>query len=429
MLLKLLKILNPNFQGNNFHKVFRNTSYLFISEILIKVLGVFWVIYLAHSFTVLNYGVYNYVTSLIAIFSFLPDFGVGLIVIREIARDKKKSPLYLGNSFILNGALAGVTFIILLFFAALTGAKTGIFPYIILAGITLFFSTIRSVSIFYFDGQEKMQYSALLNLINTFFLIVCAALGVFLGFGLMGVFGGMLTGTLISLVISWSVLLRFVKPKFVYSKKTVMFYLFQGAPLGIAAFASLIYTRVDVLVLSGFLGDSAVGIYSAATPFAFALVQLLNVPFVVAVYPTLARLHKEDKKRFQKGLLKSLLATAIWSFPASLLIALTSWFLIPLIFGHKYDTAIPILQVLIFFVPFMCLSALLYKILIILHHQKDYLYISIGGAVLNLLLNVILIPMYGILGAAASAVITQIILAAVYGGDVYIRIREKRRGS
>lgn len=426
MLLKLLKILNPRYKPNNFHKVAKNTSYLVFSEFFMKVLGVFWVIYLAHSFTVLNYGVYNYVTSLIAIFSFLPDFGVGLIVIREIAKNKSAAPKYLGNSFILNGILAFITFLIILVTAGFIGNDSGVFPYIAIAGAILFFSTIRSVAVFYFDGQEKMQYSALLNFINSLLLIFCAAIGVFLGFGLLGVFTGMLLGTLVSLFVSWRVLLKFVKPQFTFDRKTIIFYLTQGAPLGIAAFASLVYTRIDVLVLSRFMGDASVGLYSAATPFAFALVQLLNVPFVVAVYPTLARLHKEDQKRFQKGLLKSFAATALWSFPASLFISLTSKFLIPLIFGHKYDAAIPILQVLIFFVPFICLSALLYKVLVILHRQKDYLYISIGGAVFNVMLNVGLIPLYGIYGAAFSAVLTQIALFMVYGLDVLFWIKKNR---
>lgn len=409
---------------NNTGQVARNTLYLTISEIVLKVLGIAWIVFLAHMFSVAEYGKYNLVTSFIAIFSFLPDFGIGLIVIREIAKNTKNSSVYLGNAFFINGFLSLVTFLIIVGVAYGFSINVNVSGLIFIAAATLILSTLRSVAIFYFDGREKMQYSAFLNTLNSILLIAFATMGVLLGFGLMGVFGGMLLGTFISLVVSWGVLLRFIKPKFVVNPKIIRFYLLSGAPLAIASLASLIFMRVDILILGFLLGGEAVGVYSSATPFAFALIQLLNVPFVVSVYPALSRIQKEDAVRFERGIVKSLGVIAMWSIPAAIIIAIASNILIPLIFGNKYDAGIPVLRVLILFVPFLSLSAFLYKILIILDKQKDYLIISVLGAVLNISLNFLLIPYYGLLGAAWSAVITQVLLFIIYSLDVFRALRK-----
>lgn len=285
---------------------------------------------------------------------------------------------------------------------------------IYLAALTLAISTIRSVGIFYFDGMEKMQYSASLNALNSLLLIAGGYIGWVVMYNLQGIFIGMLIGTLISTNITWIMVVKnHITPKISMNLTLIRHLLFEGLPLGLAAFAFTVYTRIDAVILNQLLGEYAVGIYSSATPFTFTLIQLLNVPFLVAVYPALARLSTEDTKRFSKAIKKSFVVILLWSIPATLLVALFA-FMIPVMFGVKYTPAIDILRVLIFTVPFMSLSALLYKILIIHRKQKLYLIISIVGACINIGLNLLLIPLFNVMGEAFSAVITQGVLFAIY---------------
>lgn len=398
---------------NNFQIVFRNTFYLTLSEIFLKILGVLWVIFLAHSLSVELYGRYSLVNSFIAIFSFLPDLGVGLIVIREIARKKEKAAIYLGNAFFLNATLGFFTLLIIYLTAFILKYPPQVFYLIGIAGLTLFISTVRSVGVFYFDGVEKMSFSAILNTLNSFVSILFGFIGILLGYGLPGIFWGMLIGTFISLLITWGTVRKYIVPQFTFDSALIKHIFFSGLPMGIAAFASLIYTRIDTIMLNQILGEHAVGIYNSATPFIFALISLLNVPFVVAVYPTFSRLSEFDTTRFIRAVKKSLFVIALWSFPTALCVSLFAS-IIPFIFGAKYRDAIPILRLLIFVVPFASLSALLYKVLIIIHKQKIYLIISLVGAVLSILFNNILIPKFLTFGAVYASLLTQIILFIVY---------------
>src|SRR3989344_2040109 len=99
---------------NNFQIVFKNTSFLFFSEVVIKILGLFYFIFLARNLSVDIFGRYNLVTSFVTIFSFLPDIGIGLIVVREIARKGFDSALLLGNTLIITTVMSVVTIIVIL---------------------------------------------------------------------------------------------------------------------------------------------------------------------------------------------------------------------------------------------------------------------------------------------------------------------------
>ncbi len=399
---------------NNFRVVLKNTLVLTLSEVILRSIGFFWVVYLAQTLTVDAYGRYNVVNAFLAIFAMFADMGVGLVVIREIAKYKKNASKYLGNAFVLSAALAGITIGMILAASYLFGYDNQLRILMGIAALTLFFSTIRSVAIFYFDGTEKMEYSAILNVLNTILLLSGAFIGFTLGFGLLGVFVGMCLGTVISLIISWSTLAySYTLPKIAYDKKRTYYFLKEGFPLGMAAFFYVVYTRVDTVFLVSMLSERAAGIYNTATPFIFALIALLNVPFVVALYPALSRL-SGNRKRFNNAVKKALVIIMLWSFPSAVCISFLSPFLIPLIFGNKFFEAIPVLQVLIFFVPFACLSALLYKVLIVLGKQTLYLFISIIGAFCNIVLNYVFISKFSLIGAAYASVLTQIILCGIY---------------
>ncbi len=413
------------FQRNNFGLVFKNTIFLAFSEIFLKFIGVIWVVFLAHSLSVEEYGKYNLVNSFIGIFAFLPDLGIGLIVIREIAKNKKKATIYLGNSLVINQLFALITVLIVFVVRGLVIPDKDTDFLIFVASLTLFFSIARTAPIFFFEGTERMGVAAILNSVNTILLLLCAFILFNLGLGLPGIFWGMLVGTILSVIVSWISLARYDLPKVEFDKKLAKYFIFEGLPLGMAAFASLVYTNIDSVILGRMLGDKSVGIFNAASPFAFSLIQLLNVPFVMAVYPALSRIGIEDKRRFRNAVYKSCIAIGFWSFPTTIFISIFSPVIIPLIFGAKYDMAIPILRILIFFVPFLSLSALLYKVLIILGKQKIYLYISVLGALLNILLNIIFILKFQILGAVYATIATQVVIFLCFFSFVLYFINKK----
>lgn len=399
---------------NNFQRVLKNTSFLFVSEVVIKAIGFLYFVFLARSLSVDLFGRYNLVTSIVSIFSFLPDLGVGLVVVREISKKHYNVPSLLGNSLILSIILSIVTGVTVISFGFIAGFSSQIITLLFVSSITLLFSQIRSIPLFYFDGVEEMGVSAVLKAINSLMFTACGILGFVLGFGLNGIITGFLVGSFVSLVVTWSVFfLRKVKIKIDFDREISKHLVLHGLPLGIAAFSSLVYGNIDGIILERLLSENALGIYSSASKFSPTIIQLLNVPFVVAVYPALSRLSKEDVVRFKKAVFKSLFTVLAWSVPASIFVSLFAG-VIPIIFGDKYLSAVPILKILIFTVPFVALSSLLYKVLIIENKQNWYLVVSVFGVVINVVLNLFLISTLSIIGAAVAAVTTQATLFIIY---------------
>lgn len=369
---------------------------------------------MARNLSVEIFGRYNLVTSTMVIFSFLPDIGIGLVTVREIAKKNHDTASILGNTFVLTTVMSIITIVVVMIFGMFARFSNEVMLLLFISSLGLLFSQIRSVPLFYFDGVEQMGYSAIFKALNSVLLIIFGVAGFVLGFGLLGIIAGFLIGGIISLVITWTFFLaKKIKINLKIDRKVSKHLITQGLPLGIAAFSALIYSNIDSVMLDRMLSEKALGIYSSANKFGPALIQLLNVPFVVAIYPAFSRLSKESGVRFQKAIMKSAAAIFIWSVPASIAVALFAD-LIPIIFGQRYAQAIPILRVLIFFVPFASLSALLYKILIVVNKQNWYLLVSIVGAAVNIVLNLILIPRMFVMGAAVASLATQAVLFVIY---------------
>jgi len=408
--------------GFNSKRVMKNTFFLSVAEVVIKATGFLWVVFLARELSVSQYGRYSLVNSFIVLFAAFPDLGVGLIAIREIAKEKKRTVPFLSNALTIHLVLSVLTLIMLVIVGRILGYSDEIRILMLIAGLSLLMSSLRITAVIYFEAHEKMRQTAWLNSFNSVAMTVGGLAGYLRLHSLLGIFSGMLVGITVSVVVSWIALLKNVTFSWQPNIKIIKKLFFSGLPLGLASLSYMLYTRIDSIMLQKFLGEQAVGQYNVATPFIFALIQLLNVPFVIAVYPALTRSFRQDKARFKRGIRKSLAYVVSWSVPVALGVALLAPRLIPAIFGPKYLESIPILQIIIFFVPFASLSAILYKILIILDKQQWYLGISIVGVVINILANVYLIPRWGISGAAWAAVLTQAALLAIYISVVYYQV-------
>lgn len=421
------KILNlsSKYITSNVRITLKNTFYITLSEIVVKVISFLWIIFLARNLIIAEYGTYSYVNSFILIFALLPDLGTGLIIVREIAKNPKKSPEIIGNAAFINLGLSFLTFLLVIIIALVLGVSEEIKTLIIIASFTLFFSILRSLGIFFFEGTERMKYSALLNTINTFLLIFGGFMGLTLGYGLTGIFIGMLIGTLLSLVITWFLTSRFITPVFRIDPELIKYLLKSGIPLGLAGLASIIYLRIDTIIIGQLLGQESVGIYNVATPFVIATIQIIYVPFVIAVFPVLTRLYNKNNKSFTNGVVKSIFFISLITLPITILIFYLSSYFIPFIFDDKYNQSIPILKILILYVPFISLSAFFYKVLIIMNKQLIYLYISIFGVIISVFLNLNLIPKFHLMGAAYSSVITQIILFITFSIAVYYYLKKE----
>jgi PST family polysaccharide transporter len=179
----------------------------------------------------------------------------------------------------------------------------------------------------------------------------------------------------------------------------------QSWPLLLSGLAIILYMRMDKIMLGQILGDRAVGIYSAGS----SLSEVWSfVPMIIAasVFPSIFKLRSDRvlyKRRFQQLFDLSL----VLSVPVAVLMGLSSALLIQLLYGESYAGASLVLSIHIWGYVFIFLGVIGGRWYIAENLEKIIFYRTLAGALLNLVLNLLLIPNYGPAGAAFATLLSQ----------------------
>lgn len=396
----------------------KNTLILTLAEVVIKGIALIFNFILARLLTVNSFGSYNLILAFVAIFSFLPDLGVNLIAQRDLAFKPKKYPRLIGQTLIVNLSFSLITFITILALFPVYFRNQSLLNLIFLTAMTLVLTSLRTVAKLGFDASQKMSISASFTVINSLFSVLGSLIGFLFTHNIFGLFVGNLIATFLSLVLEWGIALHFFPlPRISFHLSPLILFLKQGLPLSLAAATAIIATKLDILILGRLLTSLQVGWYVAATSLIFAAIQLFNVPLMVAAYPALGKI-RTSPSQFKRIIYQLLLLILLWTILFVIFAQLFAQPILTFSFGRPYLPASASFRLLSLIVPFASLSALLYKILIILNRQQLYFWISLFGVIINLSFNLILIPKMGINGAAITAVITQLSLFLIYGYQV-----------
>ena len=405
-------------------RIARNTVWLTFAEVFIKLIALVFNFILVRFISVTGYGDYNLVNAFVAIFSFLPDLGVNLIAVRDLAARPARYPRLIGQVAIINALFSVVSFAAILFLFPVYSGNQHLWSLVIIAALTLVVTSLRTLAKLGFDARETMHFSAAFTLINA----LCSTTGSLLGFlvvhNLTGLFIGNLLGTVFSLILEWGIALKFFGwPRLSLDFPALLSLVRQGLPLSLAAATAMLSSRLDTLLLGRLLTSLEVGWYATAQVLIFSAIQLVNVPLMAAAYPALGKT-KRFPDQLRRLTLKLLWLILLWTGSFVVFIWILAHPLILITFGHPYLPAVSSLRLLSLLVPFAALSALLYKILIVFNRTKLYLWISSLGVGINLIANLWLIPRLGLTGAAISAVITHLSLFLIYGYKVKNLIRQ-----
>jgi len=191
------------------------------------------------------------------------------------------------------------------------------------------------------------------------------------------------------------------KPQFARMKS----YIVRGFPLMLSAASAVIYLKIDILFLSNMAGKEVTGIYSVAARLS-EVWYVLPAALALAAFPEMVKLREKSQKRFLKRMQDALDAFAIFGT----MVAFSSLFwagpLVAFLFGEPYAAAVPVLQLYVWAGIVFATRSLIQKWLL----AEDFFWgsaiINLTGAVLNVVLNLILIPQYGAEGAAIATVLS-----------------------
>ncbi|NQZ06012.1 MAG: flippase [Algicola sp.] len=179
----------------------------------------------------------------------------------------------------------------------------------------------------------------------------------------------------------------------------------QSKFLILSSLASVIYLKIDILMLESMVSIEEVGVYSVAAQLSQVWYVLPQVA-ITAFFPKLLAIAKDQPKRYDSILQKGFDILFICALILSLLVFLVSLWIVEILYGQAYAEAAQILRLHIFASCFIYMRALLSQWLVSERFAQFSLISQVSGAVANVLLNLWLIPLYGAWGAAVATVIS-----------------------
>jgi O-antigen/teichoic acid export membrane protein len=409
--LNKLKNLKSN---QEFMKYFNNTSWLFVDKIFKMGVGFFVIIYLTRYLGPERFGILSYSQSFVSIFTAFASLGLGQIVIRELIKYPEKQNILLGTFFYLTFSASILSIVIIFGINYFIDDDTSkLLIYII--SFSVIFQNLNLIIDNYFQYKVLSKYIVYCSTIGfissssvKIILIYFEADLIYFAYALL--FDSIVLSILF-LYIYTKQNLSLIKWKF--DKNIANEFLKVAWPLVLVAVSAFIYTRIDQIMIKHMIGDAAAGNYAAAIRVS-ELFYFIPGIIVGSLYPKLIELKKIDEKKYLL-LLEKMYKMVVWiAIPIALGIFIYSDLIVNILYGSQYKTASEILSILSWGIIFASISAVFVKILYIEHYEKKYLYKSLFGVCINIILNYILIQKYGVNGAAIATILTMFCINYIY---------------
>ena len=331
---------------NTIQRIAKNTGVLAISQVITAILGFFLLIYIARYLGEVGFGKYSFAVSFTALFSIFANLGINQFIIRELARNKNLTNEYLTNVSLIKLILAFLAF----GFIALTinlmdypqDTTYAVYLFGIYMILTSFALTFRSI----FQAFERMEYHAVVMIIEKLILISLVLFVLFSGYGLIELAYAYIFAGIVDVTLSFSiVLIKIAKPK-----PTIDFSLWKtliigSIPFGLNALFGVLFFRIDTVMLSVLKGDAAVGIYNAAYVPLLAL-GVIPIVFIAALYPVMSRYFVSSKDSLETFTGLSSKYMAIIGFPIAIGCFVLANRFIALFYAGQFSASIIAFQIL-----------------------------------------------------------------------------------
>ncbi|NQE44620.1 hypothetical protein C5S31_01185 [ANME-1 cluster archaeon GoMg2] len=390
-------------------RVAKNTGIIIIGEIVCKIIALFTLIYLARYLHPVEFGKYSFVFAYLTFFGIITDLGFHAILVRDMSCDQSNTAKLIGNAYVIKVLLVIFAVTLSLVVITLTSYPSDTATYVYIATFTLLFS---SFSYFYqaiFEANLRMEYHLIARIIFRILLAILILWVIFSHGTLMQVMFIMVFSEMVKTLISYAFSRKFVRPRFEIDWVLWKYLFKESLPLSLSSVIWIIYSQIDIVMLSPMKGDVSVGLYSAAYRL-FEPLIFIGSALMLSLFPLMSKYYKNSKEKLIKSYKLSVKYLLIIALPVAIGITFMADKIILLIYGTEFVNSATTLQILIWGLVFIFQYRIFLDILVAMGKQK-LTTLSMGlCAIVNVTLNFMLIPILSYNGAAIATLITRVIL-------------------
>lgn len=374
-----------------------------MAEQFLRILsGVFVGIYIARYLGPEEFGVLSYVLAIATFMMAISRLGMDAILVRDLVSAPDKEQLLMGTAFWLMVVAALGCYILVGAVIWSTAELVSVKIYASIIALSTIFTSCSVVD-FYFQSQVKAKYSAACKSVTLFLMSVVKLYLIFIQADFIWfVFAFLMDYAVLGLV--------FIAAAF-YGKGCGFLKLFSWSdakqmlksawPLVLGAVAIQVYMRIDQIMIRNMLGLHEVGVFSAAVRIyeAWAIVTAM---ITVSLLPAIVKLKQGDEENYHKRMTQ-LFRLVIWmSVFAAIAVSLVSEQLMVLAFGEEYRESAPVVDIIMWTAVFAAMGSVSARYFNVEKMEKKFALRTALAALVNVGLNFLLIPIYGIKGAAIA---------------------------
>jgi len=356
-----------------------------------------------------GFGYYSIILAFLFFFTVLADLGLYSICLREISRPGADQRKIASNAFTLR-FFAG------LFIFTLAPLVVYLFPYpgqvklgILIGAVGFWLMSNQQILIGVFQKYLRMDKIALGELLGRLVQLGLVIFFIKYNFDFLFIVSALVFGSLVNFILVFIFSRKYISISFEFDFAFWRPLLKESLPLALAIIFTVIYFKIDTIMLSLMKSPADVGIYNLAYKF---LESLLFFPamFVGLVMPLMSEYALSAREKFKEITQKTLNILLIFIVPMIFGIIFLSEDIVTLIAGQDFILSAGVLDILIIAAGIIFLGVLFSNMIIALKEQKKLTYIYGIGVVVNLVANFIFIPKYSYYGAAWTTLLTELVV-------------------
>ena len=394
------------------NKEAKNASWIIGARVVQMVLSLLVSMLSARLLGPSNYGLVNYGITYTTFFMSLCTLGINSVIVKNFVDYPEEKGKAIGTAIGLRLMSSTLSIgIIVLISCFLDRGEPETIIVVALCAVCLVFHAFDIIA-FYFQSLYQSKYSSIVALIGyiaaSAYKIVLLLLGKSVRwFALATSVDYIVIAILLLSVYKWK-----GGPKLSFSWKKARELLSKSYHYILSGAMVAIYGQVDKLMLKHMVDKTAVGYYSIAVSVSNMWVFVLAA-IIDSMYPTILQLYKEDKKQFERKNRQLYGIVFYVSIGVSTILTVFGRFAILILYGKDYLPSSGALAVVTWYTAFSYLGVARNAWLVCENKQKYLKYTYAAAAVLNVVLNLLLIPLWGAMGAGLASLITQLFTSIV----------------
>lgn len=382
-----------------------NSTWMLSEQLLRIISAVFVSIYIARYLGPERFGVLSYVLAVASFLIATARLGMDAVLVRELVRKPEIYDHLMGTAFWLMLITAALCFLVTAVGINAVEDDFEVKAYVLIVSCSCFFTAFL-VGDYSFQAEVKAKYSTICKSLALFVMSLAKLLMVYLECELFWfVLASLVDHVLLAVLLLAMLLARRRISFFRYFRIGLVGGLLKSAwPMVLSSISILIYSRIDQLMIRKMLGMHEVGIYSAATRVYEAWMTL---PFVISVslLPLIIKAKERNEEEYHRRL-EHLFRALIWlSIFAAVIVSFSSEWLMVFAFGEAFREAAPVVNIVMWTSIFAAIGSVSARYFNVENMERKFALRTILAAFLNIILNLLLIPKMGVVGAALATLL------------------------